>query len=229
MATINTKYGRTPIRTRDELIECIAQVGFLPLLESGIAGYSADALVDADCRYTMLPDGGWEWPLWEWKGAVINEGDCVYGKFFDGKAGFVARQWWPDFVNWRRSLYPAPEPGTVEEAIVTTLRDHGSTITRDLRRLCGFNGPKMRGRFDAYVTRLQRGCHIVTEDFVYARDKHGRPYGWGLALLSTPEQLLGADACRCDRAPQLSRDRMAAHLAAILPQATARQLSRLLD
>ncbi|WP_419185122.1 AlkZ-related protein [Hallella multisaccharivorax] len=38
-------------------------------------------------------------------------------------------------------------------------------ITRDLCRACGFNGPKMRGKFDTYVTRLQNAGHIVTEDF----------------------------------------------------------------
>ena len=217
-----------PISSCDELVECVEQIGFLPLLESGIPGFNAESLVDEECRYMLLPDGGWDWPLWKWKGPAVTEGGCVYGKFFAGKAGFISRAWWPDFCNWRRSSWPVPEVGSIEEAIVATLREHGSLITRDLRRECGFTGPKMRSRFDAYVTRLQMGCRIITEDFVYALDRHGREYGWGLSLLTTPEALLGREACECDRTPADSYDRMAAHLASILPNATPRQIQRLL-
>ena len=65
-----------------ELTELIQEVGFLPLLDSGIRGYSAEDLVDEDCRYVVLDDGGWDWPLWKWKGSIVTEGRCVYGKFF---------------------------------------------------------------------------------------------------------------------------------------------------
>ncbi|MCD8309816.1 MAG: hypothetical protein LUB83_01160, partial [Prevotellaceae bacterium] len=82
---------------------------------------------------------------------------------------------------------------------------------------CGFTGPKMRGKFDAYVTRLQMGCRIVTEDFVYARDRHGREYGWGLSLLTTPEALFGKSACHIERTPQESRERIIAQFRKILP------------
>jgi hypothetical protein len=37
-------------------MDAIQQLGFLPLLDSGIRGYSAEELVDDDCRYVMLPD-----------------------------------------------------------------------------------------------------------------------------------------------------------------------------
>lgn len=55
------------IHSCPELIEYIRQVGMLPLLSMGIAGWSAEEVTDEDCQYTQLPDGGWEWPLWEWK------------------------------------------------------------------------------------------------------------------------------------------------------------------
>lgn len=209
-------------------MECIAQMGFLPLFDIGVNGFSADALVDDDCRYVILPDGGWEWPLWKWKGPVVTDGNCVYGKFFASKAGFISRDWWPDFYNYRRSTHPKPEEGSVEEAILLTLEENGSMITRELRAACGFDGPKMRSRFDAYVTRLQMGCYIVTEDFVYPHDKHGREYGWGWSLLTTPEQLLGREACRCLRTPEESLQRMVAHLQRLLPDASEKQIRKML-
>lgn len=181
-----------------------------------------------ECQYVQFPDGSWEWPLWQWKGSVVREGDCVYGKFFAGKAGFISREWWPDFYNWRRSKATPPEEGTIEDAILTTLREHGSMIARELRAACDFTGRNMRSKFDAYVGRLQMACYIVTEDFVYPVDKHGREYGFGWSLLTTPERLLGREACRCDGTPEESYQRMADFLAQLLPQATEKQIGKLL-
>lgn len=216
------------IHSCPELIECIRQVGFLPLLDSGIQGFCAEALLAEECRFVQFDDGSWEWPLWQWKGPIVTEGSCVYGKFFNGKAGFVSLEWWGDLCNWRRYRHPVPEEGTVEDAILETLRASDSLITRELRAACGFTGPKMRSKFDAYVTRLQTACRIVTEDFVYPRDKHGRGYGFGWSLLTTPERLLGAEACCSICDPQESYERMHAHLKALLPRATGRQIQKLL-
>ena len=240
------------IHSATELVDYIHEVGFLPLLYSGISGYSAEDVVDSDCRYVVYDDG-WDWPLWKWKGPIVTEGGCVYGKFFDKKAGFISQEWWPDFMNWRRHAHPVIAEGSIEESILMTLREHGSLITRDLRRLCGFTEPNIpikreqnrvysnsaerkvarpvgntRSRFDGYITRLQMACRIVTEDFVYPRDKHNREYGWGWALLTTPEQLLGKVACCCDRTPQESMERIVTHFHHILPQASEKQIMKLL-
>ena len=77
----------------------------------------------------------------------------------------ISREWWPDFCNWRRSVFSHPEEGSIEDMILQTLRENGSMITRDLRKACGFTGTKMRGKFDTYISRLEMGCYIVTEDF----------------------------------------------------------------
>lgn len=208
-----------------ELMEAIQQIGLLPLLNSGMPGFSADELVVSECRYVMTDDG-WDWPLWDWKGPLVTEGGFAYGKFFNGKAGFVTMDWWPDLCNWRRFKYPEPSEETVEGAILEILRVNGSMITRDLRSACGFDGAKMRSRFDSYVTRLQMACRVVIEDFVYPHDKYGNRYGWGWALLNTPEHLFGRDACLCDRTPEESRDRILSYLRDILPQATEKQLKK---
>jgi hypothetical protein len=101
-------------------------------------------------------------------------------------------------------------------------------ITSELRAACGFTGPKMRSRFDAYVTRLQMGCRIVTEDFIYPRDRHGNRYGWGWSLLTTPESLYGRGACSCPHTPDESHPLLMEHFRSILPQASAKQLDKLI-
>lgn len=216
------------IHTCPKLVDYINEIGFLPLLSMGIDGWSAEDAADEECQYTRLPDGGWEWPLWEWKGSVLRESRCAYGKFFRRKAVFVSREWWPDFCNYRRSLYPYPEEGSVEEAVLATLKSEGSLITRELRAACGFTGPKMRSRFDAYLTRLEMGCYIVTEDFIYPRDSHGHEYGWGWSLLTTPESLFGRETCSPDRTPQESYDRLLEHFRKILPDMLEKTYNSLL-
>ena len=211
-----------------QLMEMVEYLGFLPLLDSGISGFSAEELVTEDCRYVVLSDGGWDWPLWKWKGEMITEGQLVYGKFFAGKAGFVSQQWWPDFCNYRRSVHPKPVEGSIEESILFTLANNGSLITRELRAACGFNGPKMRSRFDSYVTRLQMATRIVTEDFVYPIDKHHHEYGWGWSLLTTPEQLYGKALCQCDSSPEESFSRILNQIRTICPQATDKQIIKMI-
>ena len=109
-----------------------------------------------------------------------------------------------------------------------TLQEQGSQITRELRAACGFTGRGMRSKFDSYITRLQMACRIVTEDFVYPRDKHNNEYGWGWALLTTPEQLLGYSGFQCPRTPAESLQRLLDHFHAILPAATDKQIKKLI-
>lgn len=215
------------VRDCPELMDAIRQIGLVPLLGSGIAGFSADEMVVPECRYVMT-DEGWDWPLWNWKGPIVTEGHFAYGKFFNGKAGFVSMEWWPDLCNYRHAKYPEPVDDTIEGLILDILRVNGSMITRDLRAACGFDGSKMRSRFDSYVTRLQMACRVVTEDFVYPKDKHGNSFGWGWALLTTPESLFGRDACQCNRTPEESRNRILEHLRTMLPHASEQQLKKLI-
>lgn len=143
------------------MMELIQKIGFLPLLDSGIEGFSAEDIVAEDCGYVRLPEGGWDWPLWKWKGEIVQEMPCMYGKFFNKKAGFISQEWWPDFCNYRRSKYPCPDEESIEGAILSTLQSTGSLITRELRAACGFTGKGMRSKFDGYLTRLEMATYIV--------------------------------------------------------------------
>ena len=216
------------IHSCTELMELISEIGFLPLLDSGIQGYAAEDIVDEDCRYVTSTDGGWEWLLWKWKGQIVTEMPCMYGKFFNKKAGFISKEWWPAFCNYRRSKYSRPEEDSIEGAIIETLKMNGSMITRELRAACGFNGKGMRSKFDGYLTRLEMATYIVTEDFVYPHDKHNREYGWGWSLLNTPESLYGKDVFSCPRTPDESYKRIYNHLHSILPEATDKQIAKLI-
>ena len=178
---------------------------------------------------------------------------CMYGKFFNKKAGFISQEWWPDFCNYRRSKFPRPDEESIEGAILCTLQSTGSLITRELRAACGFTEnrrtkqeqseacfnsalqeggrPKvkgMRSKFDGYLTRLEMATYIVTEDFIYPHDKHNHEYGWGWSLLNTPEDLYGREVCQCNRIPEESYQRIFEHLKEILPDASDKQIIKLI-
>lgn len=213
-----------------QLIEYVQTIGILPLLSiKNFVGWSAEEVVDEECQYTKLPDGGWEWPLWEWKGEIIRESGCAYGKFFHGKAAFVSQEWWPHYCNYRRSIFPKIEEGSIEETILEVLKLGGSMTTRDLRRACGFIGKNERSKFDAYITRLQMCGRILTEDFVYPHDKHGNRYGWGWSLLNLPEVIMGNSACQLACSSEESKCLLLNHLHNILPNASEKSLLNLLE
>ena len=60
------------------MMELIQKIGFLPLLDSGIEGFSAEDIVAEDCQYVKIPEGGWDWPLWKWKGEIVCDRNAVY-------------------------------------------------------------------------------------------------------------------------------------------------------
>ena len=72
--------------------------------------------------------------------------------------------------------------------------------------------------------------YLLITDFVYAMDRHGREYGWGIACYGTPEHRFGedwlAEAYRED--PARSKERVYAHLQGLFPEASEKQLRRLL-
>ena len=122
----------------------------------------------------------------------------------------------------------ASDDDSIEGAILSTLQSSGSLITRELRAACGFTGKGMRSKFDGYLTRLEMATYIVTEDFIYPRDKHNHEYGWGWSLLNTPEDLYGKEACQCNRTPLESYQRIFEHLKEILPDASDKQIIKLI-
>ena len=42
---------------------------------------------------------------WEWRAILARRNDIAYGKFFNKKAGFISKKWFPYFANYRRCGY----------------------------------------------------------------------------------------------------------------------------
>ena len=90
------------IRSKQEMLDVIDTFGFLPFFAGSIPGFSLEEHVSPELWYSHVSDS---WPVWEWKGPVIRESGCAYGKFFENKAVFISRDWFTHLANYRRDGY----------------------------------------------------------------------------------------------------------------------------
>ena len=220
------------IRTKADLLRAVDSFGFLPFFAGSVPGFSIEEHTAADAWYSS---GSGEWKVWDWKGPVIREAGCAYGKFFENRAAFISREWFPDFANLRRDGYDFDARydeglAAYRDRELYELLDANAPVTSQALKSEGNYRKGGKKGFDTVITRLQAQCYVVISGFTYARDRTGREYGWGVAEYSTPEKLFGADFTDrvYARSPEESRERVYKHLRALLPHAGEELVRRLL-
>lgn len=218
------------LKSAQDIAALVNKLGFLPFFRGEIANFSIEEFTPPELWW-----GGETWGPWEWKGPVIRLAHCAYGKFYKGKAMYISREWFPDFANLRRDGYDYDarmDEGLARRRdtyLMEELMKEPTLLGKELKARVCFTEERKKG-YEGSLTRLQMMGYITTADFVYARDKFGKEYGWGLARYATPEAFFGEDFCReaYRRTPQESYARMASHLKALLPQASEKQIASVL-
>lgn len=213
------------VNSAEELEALILDLGFLPLVDCGVPGFSVQR---------ATPPGRWfvhgvEGP-WEWREAIADRGVVVYAKLFAGKAGFVSPAYYPHFVNWRRGglpfheRYASGQISRLENQIMAHIHAQGPALTRDLRAALGPKG------LDTALTRLQMRTDLLVQRLEYNRDAQGNPYGWGISRLARPEDVLPEPLLHASLGdpPEASRARVAERLRALCPEATEKEMGGLL-
>ncbi len=225
-----------PITSKADLEARVIQLGFLPMFRCGIRSYS---VYEATPRFWTDDEDG----PWEWKGPIIRDGECVYGKFFNRKAVWISREWLPDFFNYRRTKHLAQNEdiAAFDDIVLQTIESEGSVTAKIIAELLGLSGRKKKRlpgdlvnimpavekiSLDPILSRLMMEGRVVISDFIYNIDKRGNRYGWGIAKYSTPNNLYGH--IMTDRTPQESYERMFSHLKKAVPVATDTQVKKLL-
>ena len=211
-----------------ELEALVQQMGFLPFFPCAIPDFSIEAFTPSRYWFVEGVDGPWEWRM-----ELARRGVVAYGKLFSRKAGLVSREWYPDLANYRRDGYDFDaryEEGLAshrEKCVMDVLLREGPTLSKDLKRLAGVGGDGLKG-FDTVITSLQMQTYITVHSFEYARDKHGKPYGWGIARYAATEDVLGADVTQgaYHRDPEESRARITQHLGMLFPDAIDDDLAK---
>ena len=178
------------VRTKRDLADAVERFGIVPLFTNSIPGFSVEEHVAPEAWFSA--DEG----VWEWKGPVIRETGCAYGKFFEKKAVFVSRSLFPDLANWRRDGYDFDArfddglASYADQYLFDLIDSHAPVLSGTLREVGNYKKGGKKG-FETVLGRLMHQCYVLIDDFVYLRDRTGRPYGWGVAQYSTPEKWLG--------------------------------------
>lgn len=223
--TVNDIY----IRTIEDLENAVTELGFLPFFENSLPGFSIEEHVDPGIWFSN--DVG----PWEWKGPVINELGCAYGKFFEKKAAYISPEWFPDFANYRRGGYDFDaryEDGLVyigDKRLYDLIDSNAPILSKRLKSLGNYRKGGNKG-FDTIINRLQSQGYVIISDFRYMIDKNGNEYGWGVAEYSTPEHFMGRSFTEkvYKRTPQESYDMVFEQLRRILPASNEDKIRRFL-
>lgn len=217
------------IGKKADIIQAVERFGFLPFFTNSIPGFSIEEHTDPKIWFSD------EAGLWEWKGPIIRESGCAYGKFFERKAAFVSKEWFPDLANYRRDGYDfdarfEDELASYQDKRLYELVEANAPIlSKQVKELGNYKKDGNKG-FDTCITRLQSQCYIVISDFVYLTDKKGKQYGWGVAEYSTPERFMGSDFRErvYNKSPKESYERIFAHLRKLLPDVSEETLRKFL-
>lgn len=207
------------LKTADDIIKLVEEIGFLPFFANDIDGFSIEECCPRELWFSDDAEGPWEW-----KGPIAQSKKCVYGKFFRGKAGFISLDLFPEFANYRRDGYDFDARFDDELAsykdkhVFDSIAENGEILSKRLKEICNYRKGGNRG-FDTVITRLQMQTYVNISDFVYMRDKHGKPYGWGVAVYSTPEEQFGYDAVTSayKKEPEESKELIVKRFQEILP------------
>ena len=211
------------LKSAEDMIKLAEEWGFLPLFENSIAGFSVEENTPASLWFTDA-----EGP-WEWKGPAARSGRCVYGKFFGGKAGMISLEMFPEFANYRRdgydSRYDDGLASLKDKEVYDVISENGAILSKNVKKICGYRKDGKKG-FETVITRLQSQTYVVTNDFVYMKDKRGNTYGWGVAEYDTPENIFGYDTVTAaySRAPEESKEIIFRRLKKVLKNAAEQDI-----
>ncbi len=220
------------IHTVEELMEYIDEIGFLPLFKNDIPGFSVEERTVADYWWS----GDVTHDPWEWREIIARSGRVAYGKFFDKKAGFISRKWFPYFVNFRRdgydfdALWDDEKASLRQKKIMDLFTEEGTELySFEVKKLAGF-GKDGEKNFEGTITNLQMQMYLCMRDFRQKRNKAGESYGWPIAVYAKPEQLWGHEyaVSAYHEAPEASANRVREYMKEIYPIATWTQIRKVL-
>ena len=154
------------IRSAAELVSWVNEIGFLPFFANEVPGFSAEEHKDTD--------------PWEWREEIAAQHSIAYGKFFDGRAGFISQDWLPYFANarrlgwdfdgkWQDGRGSAREKAIMEHFMNVESEDEpefndAAILSTELKKSAGF-GKDGAKNYPGILTGLQMQLYLVIGGF----------------------------------------------------------------
>ena len=221
------------IHSVDEAIDYINEIGFLPLFKNDIPAFSLEERTVPEYWWCENP----KLDPWEWRAIIARSSKVAYGKFFDGKAGFISKEWLPYFVNLRRdgydfdALWDDGKASRRQKKIMDLFAEENvdaEYYSNALKQDAGFCKGGEKG-FDGTIAGLQKMMYLSVRDFRQRKNKKGQEYGWAIAVYSTLEHIFGYELVTSayGEKPEESGNRIMEHMKDIYPIATEKQIKKL--
>ena len=232
-----------PLRLRSaaELTNWVREIGFLPFFANEVPGFSAEEHTAAGAWWT----GNRAEDPWEWREDVASGHAVAYGKFFDGRAGFIAPEWLPCFANARRNgwdfdgKWQNGDASQREKAIMEHFVDPESAdepaftgaalLSTDLKSRAGF-GKGGAKNYPGVLTGLQMQLYLVIGGFRRRINKRGAEFGMSVSVIMAPESIWGYElmSAAYDEPPARSWERIFEHTRAMYPDADEKSIVKLI-
>ena len=224
------------IHTAEELAALIREIGFLPLFSNEIRGFSVEERTVVRNWWSGDPKKD----PWEWRWVLGGRNDIAYGKFFNKKAGYVSKEWFPVFANFRRNGYDFDALVGDELASYRARKIMGALeldeelnglelLSPELKEKAGF-GKGGEKNYEGILTELQMQTFLLVNDFRQKINKKGQAYGWHIAAITTPETKWGYDfiAEGYKEQPADSWEKIRAHILELFPMAEEQNVKKLM-
>ena len=225
------------LRSFADAADLIHRIGFLPLFSNSIPGFSIEEHVPAKQWWTGVPDKD----PWEWRMILAADDSIAYGKFFNRGAGFISKEMFPAFANYRRNGYDFEALFEDELASyrakkvmdVFEMDDESvgkEILTSEVKNLAGFGKDGGEKNFEGVLTELQMQTYLIISSFRQRKNKKGESYGWHLGVASTPETKWGREFVTDSYSedPRVSWEKIAARMKKHFPEAADDQIRKLL-
>ena len=225
------------LHTVSDCAAFIHKVGFIPLFSNSIPGFSIEEHTMASQWWTEDP----ETDPWVWRQLLSSDPVIAYGKFFGRNAGFISKEFFPTFANYRRNgydfdaLFEDELASYREKKIMDVFELDDESVGRqimssEVKQLAGFSKDGGEKNFEGVLTDLQMQTYLIMGDFCQKKNKKGVPYGWYIAVMETPETKWGREfvASAYAEDPAESWQKIITHMKKFFPEASDDQLQKLL-
>lgn len=226
------------VTSAEAMLETIRELGIVPFFSNIIPGYSIEELTppenwfDTQENLTYTP--------WDWKIPCVQSGEVAYGKFLlGGKAAFATVEWYAELRNYRQSL-PKYQPDAAQQKVLDYLAENSSIGIKEVRGLLGIK----KGQADSLMAHLMQQCRVVTGDITRVYRGADLQYnGWQVSSFCRPEDLFdkpsvpffaafeeatGGSGLDVDHSPAESLRLLQERIRSLAPDATDKQIDKLL-
>ncbi len=225
------------IHTVAEAASYIHKVGFIPLFSNIIPGFSLEEHTEPSQWWSDDP----ETDPWIWRQTLSSNPEIAYGKFFGRNAGFISKEWFPDFANYRRNGYDFDALFEDELASyrsrkimdVFELDDEAAgrqVMSSEVKSLAGFSKDGGEKNFEGVITDLQMQTYLIMGDFQQKKNRNGQPFGWHIAVMETPETKWGREfvtSCYSEN-PVISWQRITEKMKSAFQNARDKEITKML-